>query len=68
MIKQIIGIALSSIILTSCAAGSGVAGISGYSIMSNTSQGLTSQGEKRVVDRAKDEMYMELMSREGIKE
>ena len=59
MIKNILGLALTSVVLTSCAAGSGVAGISGYSIMSNTSQGLTAQGEQRIVDRVRKEVYLD---------
>ena len=68
MIRSILGLTVTSALLISCAAGSGVSGISGYSIMSHTSQGLTSEGEQRVVQRAKDEMYMDIKSRESFKE
>jgi hypothetical protein len=52
---------LSLLSLTSCAAGSLTAG---YAARCNVADSLTSEGEQKIVDRAKKEIVLELKSKE----
>jgi len=59
--------ALSLTLLSGCAIGSGVAGVSGasvYSAHASTADSLTAQGENRIVWRAKKELYDEIFKEE----
>ena len=58
---------LSLTLLSGCAIGSGVAGVSGasvYSAHSKTADSLTAEGENRVVWRAKKEIFDQIFKEE----
>ena len=60
--------ALCLISLSGCTIGSGVAGVSAYSIRANEADSLTAKGENRVVWRAKKEIYDEIFKEQAHRE
>lgn len=52
-------LALTSVILTGCAAGAATAA---YAVRSNTADSLTAEGEQRIIDRTRREIMAELSS------
>ncbi len=51
---------LSLVTLSSCAAGAATAATAGYSLNARSADNLTAQGEARLIERAKREIYAEM--------